>query len=283
LLLGHDATTPWTLPSGLRSYDIPCVELYRVKSETLEQSRARWEASVRKLLSDWPGDCGIIAAFYCAPNDPPNVPWTVQEVIDGLKCVSAIVNVSPRIKLVAPFAFLRANGITGHPELFDALRQLLAATPGIPTFAPISSPAQAPTITISDYDKRVNVGGRATMIATIIGQADTINWLVRPLGTTTWRVDVTNPATDLDHHMLFPLAGQFEIAARVNGPGGTGQTGAQRIVLVSAPVVTPDPVVIPPTPPPDPPVFVPPVLVTPPTPPKPKTSWWKSFRKIFGF
>lgn len=148
LLLGHDSPAVWTIPSGLRPWDIPFVEFYRLPSETLVQSVSRWRALLLAVLAQWPGDCGVIPMFYCqggVPGGNPPELWTVQEVLDGLAYLSPLVNLSPRLKIVAPFAYQRANGITAHPELRAAFALLLKATPGRPAFTVISAPTPAPT------------------------------------------------------------------------------------------------------------------------------------------
>lgn len=146
LLLGQDGPHPPPLPAGLRPWDIPFRELYRLKSETLAQSVARWIADTESMLEQWPGDCGVIPMFYkqAAPDGSPL--WTDAEVLEGLAYLSQIVNLSPRITVVAPFELNRADeGITSSPVLMAAFRSLQKATPGTPTFIPIgSTPVPSP-------------------------------------------------------------------------------------------------------------------------------------------
>jgi hypothetical protein len=126
LVLAHDSTADWTPPAGLRACDLPTLELYLSESETLDQSVARWTRQVQQLLADWPGSIGVIPMFYCMGGAPPDELFTVAQVCDGLAHLSDIVNISPGIILIAPFAYLRANGMTGHPELLQAFANLLA-------------------------------------------------------------------------------------------------------------------------------------------------------------
>jgi len=141
LVLAHDATTPWTVPAGLRSCDLPSIELYLSTAETLAQSVARWHQQAQDLLAQWPGSVGVIPMFYCAGNAPPNELFTVQQVCDGLQHLSEVVNLSPRIILIMPFEYDRANGIVAHPELQQAFANLLqeqsrvglAQLPPVPT------------------------------------------------------------------------------------------------------------------------------------------------------
>lgn len=62
------------------------------------------------------------------------------------------------------------------------------------------------------------------------GLATTLTWLARIDGA--WReVLVTDPA-HLEHTYNFPRPGDYDVAVRVDGPGGTSQTTAQRRVTV---------------------------------------------------
>jgi hypothetical protein len=143
LLLAHDGESDWTIPAGdLRSYDLVLWELYRVKGETLAQTFARWDRQARRNLEQWPRDCGVIPMFYT------QFQWTIGEVLEALEGVDAIANLSPRIKIVAPFSYDRANGIVAFPDLRQAFDNLVAAaaaagaatlTP-IPTDPPIDPP-----------------------------------------------------------------------------------------------------------------------------------------------
>lgn len=177
LLLCHDASSAWTIPSGLRRWDIPAIELYRFAGETLAQARMRWVAAAQRLLAQWPGDCALIAQFYCMTADDGGELWTVAEVLDGLRALSAIVNSSPRIKVVAPFAWQRANGITGHVELRAAFARLLAATPGVPTLTPVPTPEDdmnAPKVDIKSYDPVIAPGQPWRLVVEDSGNGEVI-------------------------------------------------------------------------------------------------------------
>lgn len=146
----HDAPTKWPLPSGARPFDLPGLEFYRLKTETLAQSVARWTSELTALLADWPGDVLVVPMFYCqggaaGSTNPPET-WTVEEVLDGLRSLSGLVNQSQRIKVIAPFAYNRANGITAHPELMQAWTRLLAAGRDVElTPVVVDTPHQPPT------------------------------------------------------------------------------------------------------------------------------------------
>jgi hypothetical protein len=127
LVVTHDSPADWTIPTGLRPFDLLLLEYYRLKSESLAATVNRWQRQTESLLAQWPGDCGVIPQFYGQGGAPPNELWTVPEILDGLQHLSALVNRSPRIKVIAPFAYQRANGIVAHPELQEAFANLCAA------------------------------------------------------------------------------------------------------------------------------------------------------------
>ena len=133
LMLCHDSSKrePWTLPAGMRPWDIPTIELYRYEGEVLTEAVEWWRRDVQHVLSVWPGDVALVPQFYTM-----NI-WPVSEVLNGLEYLVPIANMSSRIKVVAPFSWTRANGIERYKELQDAFTSLLKATPGIPTLTPI--------------------------------------------------------------------------------------------------------------------------------------------------
>lgn len=82
------------------------------------------------------------------------------------------------------------------------------------------------------------------------GEITSVQWLWRRAGTSAWQLSVENPASDNDHHYTFEV-GDYEIAARALGPGGTAQTGARRPVTVTNALLTPAPAPPVPEQPPD--------------------------------
>lgn len=143
----HDAPDAYPASSlaRLRPYDVPLLELYLVAGETAAAAAARWTANMTGLLRAWPGDVGVDLMFYCE-GAPPLELFTVAQVLEALGHVCAVVNLSDRIKLLAVFEYLRANGITDHPELADAFTALLAAAEaaGLPILTPVDQPAPSP-------------------------------------------------------------------------------------------------------------------------------------------
>ncbi len=140
LLLGHDSIEDWNFPQDLRQWDIPFLELYRVPQETLTTSVSRWTRQTFALLAHWPGDVGVIPMMY------DQFRWSISEILDGLRYLSTLVNLSPRIKVIAPFAYNRANGIVKYPELQQALRDMVKASPGVPNLLPVGGPPHLPPI-----------------------------------------------------------------------------------------------------------------------------------------
>lgn len=134
----HDGTDDWTPPASLRPFDAVLLEQYRVPEETLDQSVARWTRQMSTLLTQWAGDCGAIGMWY------DQLRWTEQQILDGLAHCSAIVNLSPRIKIVAPFAYNRANGIIKYPSLQTSLDRLVAERDrvGLAHLTPIPPPQE---------------------------------------------------------------------------------------------------------------------------------------------
>ncbi len=114
--------------SELRSCDLPMVELYRYEGDgSAESAHARWRQQIIWLLGYWHYDIGLIPQFYTMSKKDGSELWTEQEVLDGLQPLTDLVNLSPRIKLIAPFSYDRANGISGHAPFEEAFERLLAA------------------------------------------------------------------------------------------------------------------------------------------------------------
>ncbi len=140
VLLGHDSLSYWTIPTALlRAWDIPTLEFYLHQTETVAQSAERWHRQLLDLLAQWTGDVGAIPMFYCGGGEPPNELFTVAQVLEGLSHLSDLVNTNKRIKVVAPFAYSRANGIIAHPELHAAWENLVAACPKMAKLTPVGT------------------------------------------------------------------------------------------------------------------------------------------------
>ncbi len=139
VIVGFDGRGPWNVQDGCPAWTLRLRELYRYPDETLAESALRWLAEALALLKDWPGDCGVIPMMYDQFNPATGHKWSVAEMLDGLRYLSEIVNLSPRMKVIAPFAYDRANGIVAYPELQATLHAMKAAadTAGAATLLPI--------------------------------------------------------------------------------------------------------------------------------------------------
>lgn len=138
LLLTHDAIDDWSLPSGLRPWDLPFLEFFRRVGETLEQSVARWYSSVQQLTAQWPYDYGVIPMCYDQFNPGTGHKWSRAEMLDGLRHLSGLVNVSSHCKVIAPFSYKRDNGIIAYPELQAALVAMRRAGADVVALMPIA-------------------------------------------------------------------------------------------------------------------------------------------------
>jgi hypothetical protein len=134
----HDTFSDVTIPAGFQPCDQVWLELYRYRGDSLQQSQQRWLEQMQKLLQQWPGDIGVVPMFYRMGGVPGM--WSEQEALDTLTSLTPIVNLSPRIKVIAPFSYQRANGIVANPGLHEAYNRLLAAAQaaGRPTFIPVT-------------------------------------------------------------------------------------------------------------------------------------------------
>jgi hypothetical protein len=139
-----DQPTRPVVPPWLRPWDLFGFEFYREVYETLQETVDRWRVNLLNVLSDWTGSLFVIPQFYCQGAPPPNELWTVQQVVDALIYLTPLVNLSPRIQVVAPFCWDRLNGMTAHPELREMLKRVVAASPGLPTLPEIPLPPPPP-------------------------------------------------------------------------------------------------------------------------------------------
>jgi hypothetical protein len=165
LLLAHDGESDWTIPAAaLRPFDLVLWELYRLKAETLAESAARWERQARRNLEQWPHDCGLIPMFYNQFNAATGVwLWTDAEVLEGLEFLDTIANLSPRIKVIAPFSYDRANGIKPNPNLSRTFDDLVAAAAraGAAILTPVPAPPDPPVPPKPSHPFRTHTKGSA--------------------------------------------------------------------------------------------------------------------------
>lgn len=129
----HDGPYFSGIPQALRPYDQVWLELYRLSTESLDGAIARWQSNLHGVILAWSGDLGIVPPYYTQ-----NL-WTDQEAVDTIAAALDIQRLLPaRIKVIAPFEYSRANGITGNAAIrvmYD--RTLKASIHGLPTFIPV--------------------------------------------------------------------------------------------------------------------------------------------------
>jgi hypothetical protein len=99
------------------------------------------------------------------------------------------------------------------------------------------TPTPRPTVQIVHYPATVIAGQPAHCTAAVHGgPATRLSWLNRSARASTWHIDtVSTNLHDTTHDYYFHLTGDQEIAARVEGPGGSDQTAQQRIIHVVPP------------------------------------------------
>jgi len=143
LIWTWDSTTRPEIPSVLRpDRDVVNLELYLKDGEAPADAPVRWFANVQYVLRIWSGLVSVTPMLYTQwREDNSGELWTEQQVIDALEPLSRIVNLSDRIQLVLPFAYLRANGISAHPPFLEALNRIIAASPGLPEWVTAPPPA----------------------------------------------------------------------------------------------------------------------------------------------
>jgi hypothetical protein len=216
LLLAHDGQSDWLPPAGLRPFDVPMLECYLVTGETVDQSAARWTRQMLALLAEWPGSIGAIPMFYDQGGIPGGTPpelWPVATVLQGITHLSAIVNLSPRIVLIAPFEYNRLNGIIAHPELQAAFAALVAAAAqaGLATLPLIATEDAMvrPGIAIRHYDDTIKAGQP---------------WILE------FDLGVDTPADET--HVTVRIGADGNLTVSASNAGGCDQTGMRRIVSV---------------------------------------------------
>lgn len=138
------------------------------------------------------------------------------------------------------------------------LRPVLIPTPS-PVPPPPPTPIPAPSVTITDYSPSHGPAPLTVRAAWVFdsaasGPVTQVLWLWRPYPDgESWEVAADNTSGDPDHHYRFEAPGQYAIAMRAIGPGGSVQTKAVRVVTVEAapgpPPPPPEPTPSPPAPP----------------------------------
>lgn len=113
----------------------------------------------------------------------------------------------------------------------------------VPPDKPVEPPKpQRPVCTIRSYPDRVILGSAANCKATYAGgPADSASWLYRKVGASVWLVSHKQVPPEPEHNYRFKEAGNYEISLKVEGAGGSDQTGSTRLILVEEIIVPPEP------------------------------------------
>lgn len=150
LFVVHDGPDLWTPPSTMRPWHVPVLELYLVNSDVLANVK-RWQTNVLHVLDVWKYDVGVVPMCYTQAKPDAGDPrgwsdlYSIDQVYTALSYTSYIVNLSPRIKIVAPFEVVRENGATGHPELMLAVQAMVrAGTTSTSILQPVNPPKPSP-------------------------------------------------------------------------------------------------------------------------------------------
>lgn len=143
-----DGPGPWS-PPPMPASSLRLRELYFVDGENPSNAPTRWLSEIWDLLADWPGDVGVVPMFYCQgglPGGNPPELYTVAQVLAGQRWLSAAVNLSPRIKVIAPFEDDRGNGMRAHVEFRESFAALIlaCAAAGVATLTTMETPAPIP-------------------------------------------------------------------------------------------------------------------------------------------
>lgn len=269
-VLGYIDGRNWTrVPKNVDWFGI---QTYCLKGESV----AAFQQAIQSLIAQLEpfGKIALITQNYDTNASLTGDLVPLQNIYQQLAYKNTSVIAALRFSDGRSIAGTTTGGTRVHPELYPWHRAFDAAIIGAPEIQRVNA---APTITILSYDKTVTVGQPVYAVAQLGGgPATTIQWLYRQQGHHAWLTAALNPATDTDHHFTFSnVAGVYEIAAAVAGPGGNAQTGVIRLVtVVAAPIPAPAPT---PEPTPEP-------TPTPaPTPlPTPKKSWWQKVLAFFG-
>lgn len=226
------------------SVDILGPEFYfpDVPSARLEELRWRllgwWLDKLGSSIKPW--------ILICQAFDRANPNFSGPDALTSLqpKYLTQLVTVDPRIGQLPPaigvllFAAKRPGGSLTYPDWaawHKAMHQSLP--PGLPEL-PAGGAMLPPKITITQPSTWPQSGVEPFRLRCVAapepgsGQVDTYVWLYRPVGSSTWLVAAQNPSWDEDHTYVCK-AGEWEIALQGKGPGGTAQTGRQRIVRVT--------------------------------------------------
>jgi hypothetical protein len=178
--------------------------------------------------------------------ESPNGPWVITGTHDGTAARIAGEEwgyfragdlLNPAAVWIDGYVHVVGSTATGQPLAWIVdprlpPRDLTKLTPR-PDPGPRPPPVK-PTVQIVSYPSTVTLGQPARCTVAIHGgPMDWLRWLDRPVGATVWHTDaLTSDPTKLTHDYVFLSSGDRQIAARVEGPGGSDQTALARVIHV---------------------------------------------------
>lgn len=126
---------PLDVLKKLRPWDCPLLETYLVGQEAIEDAENRWAGQCTYMDHHWPHLWGTVWMDYTQ-----NGTQAVQRVLNAQPSISRLVSLFPRLAIVAPFAWQRADGCTANPPLAEVVTRIAAASLGAATFIPVGVP-----------------------------------------------------------------------------------------------------------------------------------------------
>lgn len=131
-----------------------------------------------------------------------------------------------------------ARGGATKDVVVDTSAPMVALTGDPPPPPPPPPPTMEPRITIVGYTPDSGVPPLRVKAVWApekdSGPISRLEWLSRREGSGEWLIAATNDPEDPDHTYTF-AQGRWEIALRATGPGGEGQTGRKRLIIVEEP------------------------------------------------
>jgi hypothetical protein len=216
----------------------------------LEEARAQiwnfvrmYEAVIPKTLPWWP----ICQAFDRRKDAAGTVKFRPDTLANMQPEFFEVFRNRDQVKGLIFFAANRPGGVRDYPEVLKWHHAMCEALPSGPPW-PKEEPMpqhNPPKITITEYSPRQ---GTAPLRVRAIyrsepdaGRIDTLQWMQKRTADREWNVVApNNDPNDPDHTYTFTEPGEWEIKLRAIGPGGEWETGARRVINVSASQEEPD-------------------------------------------
>jgi hypothetical protein len=114
---------------------IPALRFYPLPGESTAQSVARWEPYALTAAQHYP-EWSIVFCLYTQNGRLP-----LQQVIDGVRAAYGLA-LKYHARNMDGFAWKRADGATGHPELLATAQRLIAAVPSARNYPTVGAQQQ---------------------------------------------------------------------------------------------------------------------------------------------